>query len=673
MEYYLNQACVTYRELVGGGILTDSNYKQAVWRKKIDVVRKGGNGREALIVYDTMPEKIKEMYRRTYGSDVKEQALQSPLKKHYEVDVKAQDFFENYRYENGLRIKADKIQQYVANASALNAVNRLIKANSLMKRKAGGSFKIGEVYKDFILPSLQAFKTEWGHTLPKSERQLREVLKKYESGYEGLISGKDGNNNAAATKENEQHALLRRLLSHANNFDYAQVAMMYNEVGKANAWKNVSRKTVENFAKKNILLTEGGRRGEVAFDNKLAMQHRRRSAPYPMMLWTIDGWDAELLYQTTVITKDGKNVTTYHNRPTIVIVLDPYQKYPVGYAIGTHETPELIQEAVRNALNHTAELFGARHRPQQLQSDRYGNGKLTPFFEKVTAKYVPARVKNAKAKVIEPYFKDINKAYCQFMNNWSGFGVTSKIDNQPNVEYRNKIRHSFPDWQGVCDQLHNIIAREREQKRDAFVEGFNNLSDIYRLPWTTEQYLRNVGIRKERTIKMRGTFQFDIEGVEYHYDSFEQAFRYNTHEDWTLCYDTQDMSNVLVTNKDESLGFLLQPVHMNAMYLKDRQEGDAEAMARVDSYNKALKSGIMEQTAQDYDLIGELFRNTEQETLSKMLLIDSLGQHKLQKAKARLKPPPKERVTKEIEAPMTDLEHKYNKHLEKKNNYSDYL
>ena len=43
--------------------------------------------------------------------------------------------------------------------------------------------------------------------------------------------------------------------------------------------------------------------------------------------------------------KDGK-ATTYTNRITMVVVLDACCKYPIGYAIGLHESPALIREAL---------------------------------------------------------------------------------------------------------------------------------------------------------------------------------------------------------------------------------------------------------------------------------------------------------------------------------------
>ena len=55
MEYYGNTLCISARELVDGGIMTASNYKQLSARKRINVVRSGkGQGRYALVAVDSI-------------------------------------------------------------------------------------------------------------------------------------------------------------------------------------------------------------------------------------------------------------------------------------------------------------------------------------------------------------------------------------------------------------------------------------------------------------------------------------------------------------------------------------------------------------------------------------------------------------------------------------------
>lgn len=54
MEMFGNIRCVTYGELVGSGILSEPTYKKYVRCGKIRIVQRGGNGRKALIDYDSL-------------------------------------------------------------------------------------------------------------------------------------------------------------------------------------------------------------------------------------------------------------------------------------------------------------------------------------------------------------------------------------------------------------------------------------------------------------------------------------------------------------------------------------------------------------------------------------------------------------------------------------------
>ena len=69
------------------------------------------------------------------------------------------------------------------------------------------------------------------------------------------------------------------------------------------------------------------------------------------------------------------------------------------------------------------------------------------------------------------------------------------------------------------------------------------------------------------------------------------------------------------------------------MALADRKEGDARELQRVMDFNRRKEQELMDELTPMADRARELLENT---TLSKLLITDSRGQHKLPKAKARL-------------------------------------
>lgn len=115
MEYYGNTLCISARELVDGGIMTASNYKQLSARKRINVVRSGkGQGRYALVAVDSIPTIYRKMVDELYpGGDTVR--LEGWITSNYETDQAAVAFF-NDRAKTGLDLTQEKVKEYVVNA-----------------------------------------------------------------------------------------------------------------------------------------------------------------------------------------------------------------------------------------------------------------------------------------------------------------------------------------------------------------------------------------------------------------------------------------------------------------------------------------------------------------------------------------------------------------------------
>jgi hypothetical protein len=622
-------------------------YEKRAKRNENFRLREGkGTGNEALLRWESLPHDWQHRLLEKFG-DPKKLLEKCLLEDYYGPDAKAVKFYSGHKLPDGTPLKPKKQIEYCINAAVLNAVIAL-KANRTSKCRSMG-ITGGNVW-DVLGHQLELFREKTDHTLkaPSLRRTVRNYLNQ---GYKALISGKEGNQNTARIKDERQFALIEELLKKHNNFNDEQIREKYNEIASLMEWKLIETAgTIANYRKKLDLHTYSGRRGETNFDNTRAMQNKRKAPSFPLYYWTMDGWDVELLYQRTAIDEKGNSNTTYHNRLTAVVVLDPCCKYPVGYAIGTHETPALIKEALRNAANHTGELFGNRYKPLQLQTDNYAIKTLKPLYEAITSHFTPARVKNAKAKVVEPYFGQINRKYCQALPNWSGFGVTGKKENQPNADYLNKIRHQFPDEAGCRAQIEHLIWRERAEKQAEYVAKWQKMPEENRLPLSQEEYLYLFGETHAYTNRLNGNgFTPTLLGQERCYDSFDMRFRELLHVDWAVKYDPADLSRVLVVNAEtkgkgkeldrlvDTQRFLLEDKYLQPMALVERTEGDAAALQRVNNYNEHLKEQIVERGNQNRQVLEELFGENPQlnGTLTKLILTDSSGQHKNQRNATR--------------------------------------
>ena len=625
-------------------------YRSFKWRMDSEKsaekqLRTGSWAYEALVEYDSLSQEWRDMLNVKFGNPP-EKVKESYFAQHYFTDGKALEFYQTHRYgeRNEKTLTPEQIELYTYNASVLNTCI-LLKSNRKGMKKALNS-KTMDVWQS-LSNDVNAF-TQVAHNLPKHKDSLRRKVLQYEKeGYACLIPGTLQNTNARKVITDEQTALLDELLAKHNNLDNEIIATMYNAVAQKLEWKSITAGTVANRRKERELVIFAGRNGVKDLRNKILMQNKRKRPSAPLLFWTLDGWDVELMYQKTERNAKGHSITTYTNRINAVIVIDPFNYYPVGYAIGTHETPQLIQQAILNAMEHTKELFGEYYKPYQLQSDNYGGKELKANYQGVCTIYTPAQLGNAKAKVIEQWFAKFNNKYCRLANNWSGYNVSSGSKNQPNTEFLDKIKKSFPDYNGVCKQIEMMLNTERKELLEEYLKGFDKTPKEHIGYMETAYLLDILGMQTKRTCKLEGQgITPVILGEERCYDSFEIGFRMLLHTNWKVKYNPFDLKEILAVSSDNKHKFVLREKYIQPMALYDRTEGDAEQLHKVWAYNDEVEDYITEERANSSRIVNNLFaENTAlEDTLAKHLLTDSLGQHKNQKSKTRLK----ERQTIEV-------------------------
>lgn len=638
MEMYNNALCVSPQELTG--IISLEALKKMSQRGTVQQVRRACYGSCALYVVESLPVQYRaEVYRRY--PDIKEQAESKPFVESVEPDGKAMQFFADYVLSDGRHLTTEKQREYANNCSVLAAFGQMLdRANSHRMRQSKGRINAGEFWAK-AAAALPRLCDRWPNSLPQSPRRLRMKYAEYQAqGYECMISRKFQNKNAAKVLDAEQTASLQVLLAHHNNLPDTEVARRYNQVAKVKGWPQITASAVAVWREKCDLVTAAARRGVTNFRNERTMQVKRSRPTAPFLMWSLDGWTCELLFQQTTVNKQGQRTTTYHNRLTLEVVLDPCCDYPIGYAIGSHETPALITEALRNAARHSRELVGVMMRAYQIQCDRYAIKTMTDLYQVMSKHVTPARAHNAKTKPIEPYFNYLNTTYCQKFDNWSGFGVTTNPKKQPNSEALNALRHSFPDEQGVREQIHKIMAYERASKRAQFMQMLANLSDEHRLPLSKENYLLYFGATTGMTNAIEGCgLRPTLLGIKRDYDTFDLTFREHASEKWQVRFDPDDLTEVLAVNEDGSRRYMLREKYVQPMALAERREGDAEQLEAVRAFNKQLETHVTEQLGAAYKTVDCMIQDKDRQEallLGHLLLTDSHGQHKLPAAQQRL-------------------------------------
>ena len=637
MERYNNALCISQQELTG--IISLDALKKMSQRGTVQQVRRACYGSCALYAVESLPMQYRaEVYRRY--PDIRERAESKPFVEAIEPDGMAMRFFEEYVLSDGRHLRAEKQLEYANNCAILGAFGLLLeRSNSHRMRQSRGRVNVGEFWER-AAASLPRLMDRWPNSLPQNGRRLRAKWEEYQKlGYECMISGKYQNRNAAKVTDEEQEAMLSTILCHQNNLPDVRVAEYYNHIARSLGWKEITPAAVGVWRKKLDVVTSAGRLGVSNFRNHKTMQVKRSRPSAPFLMWSLDGWTVELLYRATRETKRG-NVTTYSNRLTMVVVLDPCINYPIGYAVGTQECPELIKAALRDAARHSRELTGEMLRAVQIQSDRYAIKTMLPLYGVMGDHVTPARVHNAKSKPVEAYFKYLNTTYCNRWNNWSGFGVTTDPLKQPNSEALNRLRHSFPDEAGVRRQIDEMMRLERESKAEALLMLMENLPAERRLPLSREQFLLHFGAETGFKNALEGCgLRPTILGVRREYDCWDVTFREHGAERWSVRYDPEDLHEVLAVSEDGSLRYMLEEKYVQPMALADRKPGDAEQLARVNRFNAELEGRVAMRMAENYARAEEVIRGCPAlrgSVEERLLLTDSNGQHKDRRNSKRL-------------------------------------
>lgn len=240
MEYYGKILCISKEDLtrddrpmVGGyqiddikaPIMSVSCYDQLVYRKRIRVVRKGvGRGVTALVAVESLPEKYRKKVEEKYGN-MRLEILRHWFLVHWVVDDAARTFYTRKSITLGENFDLEKQQECVLNASAIQAVLRLMDDVKMKRAVMQGERLCWEE----MAGAINFYQAEFGHTLPLSvNRFKKKVLEFKEKGYEALISKKFGNQNTRLVNVKIEK-LLVSIAARPNRPWNTSVCDMYNQ------------------------------------------------------------------------------------------------------------------------------------------------------------------------------------------------------------------------------------------------------------------------------------------------------------------------------------------------------------------------------------------------------------------------------------------------------------
>lgn len=355
MEYYGNRLCISARELVDGGVMTLSNYKQMANRGRFDVVRRGGGScnNYALVAVDSLPESYREKVEELFPGGDKVR-LAGWVRSNYEVDPMANAFFYS-KEQVGFELPPEKIREYVTNASVLNCCIRLYERASTSQKLMGGKYNW-----DMMAAAIESLRDQFGHTLPASTLRFRKKVAEYKrEGYACLISGKFGNQSARKVDHKTERLILgiailpnkpynSSVWEMYNSFVCGELEVYDSETGELFnpddfTDKNgeplvLSEATISNYLNKpkNRVLIEHALMSFTTFMHE-QMPHVHRHAPeFSFSKISFDDRDLPRKLKDTKI------------RPKVYYAYDVTSQCVVGYAYNRNKDVDLVVDCFRS-------------------------------------------------------------------------------------------------------------------------------------------------------------------------------------------------------------------------------------------------------------------------------------------------------------------------------------
>ena len=396
MEYYNNRLCISMRELVDGGVMSASNYKALAARGRMDVVRRGGGSANnyALIAVASLPDAYQTKLKALYP-DPSLEVLLAWLDANYEVDQQAVAYYNNWKAQSGHEYATDEhVQEYVTNASVLNACIKLYNNAKAIQRTMGRQYDWS-----MMSQAVEGYRMKTGHTLPKSMLRFRKKVNEYQQeGYGCLISGKYGNQSARKVDHKTERLILAIAVLPNKPFN-TSVWEMYNafvcgeldvydpETGalfdpadwtdKNGDPKALSESTITNYLNKpkNRLMVDHSLDSYTTFMHE-QMPHVHRHAP-EFSLSKISFDDRDLPRKL----KDTKA------RPKAYYAYDVASQAVVGYAYNRNKNVDLVVDCFRSMLRLIerkgwgcpAQVEVENHLMSQWQDSFLRAGVLFPF------------------------------------------------------------------------------------------------------------------------------------------------------------------------------------------------------------------------------------------------------------------------------------------------------
>ncbi len=437
-EFYNNTLCVKGGMLIEKDIVKLSHYKQLIYRGFLTLLRRGGNGRHALVEFHSMREDIKQRVIEVAG-DPTQTAQKSIFESYLKPDYEAAAYFTAFRKANGKPLTTEKQTEYTTNAIILNAIDTIVMAKATNRRKVtGNKTRLWENISNAInqLPSSQ-----YTHSIPGNYRSVERLYRKYKTeSFAALVhGGTDNDNRRKITGEIADYLLATYCLP--NKPLVTTVLSMYDNVRDSKGWPSLSESAVNLFLEQPeikriwMLARHGKDQYAKSFGHKLS---RDRSEWFPNAYWAIDGTKLDWVHFLDTATGMAAKLK-------INPVFDVFSEKIIGYSLSESETHVDHFTALKAAFNQT------QSRPYKLTYDGQSGHKskrMQELYDGIIARNGGVHHKTGYGTKSNPAEQIFNRLQQEVISTfWFADKQSVKsrdLDNVPNIDFIIANKHRLP-------------------------------------------------------------------------------------------------------------------------------------------------------------------------------------------------------------------------------------
>lgn len=616
-EFYNNKWGVSSKWLYEeANVIKISNYCQLLKRDHLIILRKGGNGRTALVEFDSMRSDIKEKVIELAG-DPYTIGKKYTFIEYLEKDEKAEKYYNEYILENGESLPENRKLEYTNNASILNTISKII-SNALMRRRTLGGTQT-KMWKNLAEVVKNLDKNKWPHSLPANHRRLRERLKYYkENGYEGLIHKNYCHTNSQKLTESSKLWLLAKWSNQVERVtSIPQLHHEYNQYAMQEGLKTVEEKTIYNFIydEEVMPLWYGHKFGELKYKEKYNYQQKTKLPTLRDSLWYSDGTKLNFFY----LTEEGKMDTI-----SVYEVMDTYSEVLLGYHISKEENYQAQYSAYRMAVQFSG------HKPYQISYDNQGGHKKLEagnFLNKIAHLSIKTQPYNGKSKTIENAFYRLQSQHLARFWFFTGQNIQAKKEiSKANMEFILANKSSLPS----LDEVKEIYKKVREEWNNSPhpISGKTRLqtylnSQNEKAPKVELWDMVNCfWVERKQPVKWSSFgFSFTEKKTNYDYFVYQQDGMpdLNFHEkavnkSFIVKFDPEDMSLIYLYEKDSQgqLRFVREAVQKTEIHRgkQEQEQYEAEWINKVKQENKnkrVQRRDEMEEILKNFNMDAESY------------------------------------------------------------------